>query len=101
MGLMKIVFSRKGVDSAAGGCASVIVNERPLSLPIPTSMPTATRYGDLVAPIPTIAYDVSRGRLSAERPCHLDPDIDQGVFATARPFGWRGALGQVSAALSH
>jgi hypothetical protein len=98
---MKIVFSRKGVDSAAGRCASVLVDGRAISLPIPTSMPTATRYGDLAAPIPAIASDVSSGRLSADRFCHLDPDIDKAAFTASRPAGWRGALGQVSAALSH
>jgi hypothetical protein len=100
-GLVKIIFSRKGVDSAAGRCASAVVDGRPISLPIPTSMPTATRYGDLAAPIPTIALDLSRGRLAFDQPCHLDPDIDREALGAARPLGWRGALGQVSAALSH
>ena len=98
---MKIIFSRKGVDSAAGRCASALVNGRPVSLPIPTSMPTATRYGDLAAPISAIACDLSRGRLASYQPCHLDPDIDREALEVARPLGWRGALGQVSAALSH
>jgi hypothetical protein len=44
---MKIIFSRKGVDSAAGRCASPLLAGRPLSLPIPTRMPTATKYRDL------------------------------------------------------
>jgi hypothetical protein len=99
--LVKIIFSRKGVDSAAGRCASALVDGRPISLPIPTSMPTATRYGDLAAPIPTLARDLSRGRLAADQPCHLDPDIDREGLGAARPLGWRGALGQVAAALSH
>ena len=98
---MKIIFSRKGVDSAAGRCASVLVNGRAISLPIPTSMPTVTRYRDLAAPIPEIASDVSSGRLAADRLCHLDPDIDRSALAAPRQNGWRGALGQVSAALSH
>ena len=98
---MRIVFSRKGVDSAAGRCASALVEGRAVSLPIPTSMPSATRYSDLAAPIPSIASDVSSGRLSADRFCHLDPDIDRSALAVPRPKGWRGALGQVSAALSH
>lgn len=98
---MKIVFSRKGVDSAAGGCASPLVSGRPLSLPIPTSMPTSTCYRDLGQPISDIARDLSRGRLSGDRACHLDPDIDRMSLAGQRPPAWRGALGQVSAALSH
>lgn len=98
---MKIIFSRKGVDSAAGECASAIVDGRPFSLPIPTSMPTPTCYGDLAEPMSTIASDLSGGRLSPNRSCHLDPDIDQAALKASRPPGWRGALGQVSAALSH
>ena len=98
---MKIIFSRKGVDSAAGRCASALVDGRPISLPIPTSMPTATRYGDLAPLIAAVAYDLSRGGLAFDRPCHLDPDIDRDALRIARPLGWRGALGQASAALSH
>lgn len=98
---MKIIFSRKGVDSAAGRCASALVDGRPISLPIPTSMPTATSYGDLAVPISVIANDLSNGRLASDRPCHLDPDIDPNTLRIERPPGWRGALGQVSAALSH
>jgi Nucleotide modification associated domain 3 len=98
---MKIIFSRKGVDSAAGQCASAIVDGRPVSLPIPTSMPTVTRYGDLSEPIPAMAYDLSRGRLAYDQACHLDPDIGRHALRGTRPTGWRGALGQVSAALAH
>lgn len=98
---MKIIFSRKGVDSAAGRGASAIVAGRPVSLPIPTSMPTATRYGDLKAPIPAIAHDLTHGHLAFDRPCHLDPDIEREALSAPRPTGWRGALGQASAALSH
>jgi hypothetical protein len=98
---MKIIFSRKGVDSATGRCASPLVEGRAISLPIPTSMPTSTRYGDLSPSISAIAYDLSQGRLGSDQPCHLDPDIDPEALADTRPPGWRGALGQVAAALSH
>lgn len=98
---MKIIFSRKGVDSAAGRCASPIVNGRPISLPIPTSMPTATRYSDLAAQTSSIALDISKGRLGYSRACHLDPDIDREALGSERPNDWRGALGQVSTSLSH
>jgi len=98
---MKIVFSRKGVDSAAGRCASPLVNGQPCSLPIPTSMPTSTCYEDLAQPMSDMARDLSGGRLPGDRTCHLDPDIDRMSLADPRPPGWRGALGQVSSALSH
>jgi hypothetical protein len=83
------------------GCASALVDGRPISLPIPTSMPTATRYRDLAAPIPEIVRDLTGGRLTCDQPCHLDPDIDRSALRMTRPQGWRGALGQASAALSH
>ena len=98
---MKIIFSRKGVDSAAGQCASAIIDGRPVSLPIPTSMPTATCYRHLAPSIATLARDLSHGRLGADKPCHIDPDIDREAIAAPRPLSWGGALGQVAAALSH
>lgn len=97
---MRVIFSRKGVDSAAGQCASPLIGERPISLPIPTREPSPTSYGQLSADLRALAHDLSGGRLSGERHCHLDPDIDPAAL-DVRPTGWRGALGQVSSALSH
>lgn len=97
---MRVIFSRKGVDSAAGKCASPLIGERPVSLPIPTREPSPTTYGQLSAELRGLAHDLSGGRLSGARTCHLDPDIDPAAIA-ARLMGWRGALGQVSSALSH
>ena len=90
---MKIIFSRKGVDSAAGRCASALVDGRPISLPIPTSMPTATRYCDLAAPIPAIARDLTRGRLAADQLCHLDPDVDRECFGDNKANGLARRVG--------
>lgn len=97
---MRVIFSRKGVDSTAGKCASPLIGERPVSLPIPTREPSPTTYGQLSAELRGLALDLSGGRLSGARTCHLDPDIDPAAIAV-RPVGWRGALGQVSSALSH
>jgi hypothetical protein len=97
---MKVIFSRKGVDSAAGQCASALVGNRPISLPIPTREPTPATYCQLNRELSWMARDLSRGALAGTRPCHLDPDIDRDALAT-RPQGWRGALGQVSSSLSH
>ena len=69
---MRIIFSRKGFDSAAGGGPSPIVDGRPVSLPIPDSKGFArTTYaqrglGDLVSA-------ASRGRLGPDDLCHDDP----------------------------
>ena len=97
---MRVVLSRKGVDSAAGKCASPLIGKRPISLPIPTLEPSPTSYGQLNSDLRALAHDLSGGRLSGERSCHLDPDIEIAAL-DVRPTGWRGALGQVSSALSH
>ena len=96
---MKVIFSRKGFDSSAGGCPSPIVAGRPLSLPIPTSMPSLTTFRELPDPLPALVSDLTRGRVSLEKRCHLDPDLDAS-FGN-RPADWRGSLGQVAAAQGH
>ncbi|BDI61910.1 hypothetical protein [Qipengyuania nanhaisediminis] len=68
---MRIVFSRKGFDSSAGGGPSPIVGGRPISLPIPAGTASATTYGDLG--LGEHAAKASRGRLSGGDACHHDP----------------------------
>ncbi|APE27770.1 hypothetical protein [Aurantiacibacter gangjinensis] len=88
---MKIVFSRKGFDSSAGGGPSPIVDGRPISLPIPASGALSrTTYGELG--LGEHAASASRGRLGADSLCHHDPMfLDDG----------RAILGQCSAAQTH
>ena len=68
---MRIIFSRKGFDSAAGGGASPIVNGQPVSLPIPAGAASQTSYGDLG--LGDHAAKASRGWLGADDLCHHDP----------------------------
>jgi hypothetical protein len=68
---MRIVFSRKGFDSSAGGGPSPIVDGRPVSLPIPAGAASLTTYGDLG--LGEHAARASRGRLGAADLCHHDP----------------------------
>ncbi len=68
---MRIIFSRKGFDSAAGGGASPIVGGKPISLPIPSGGHSATTYGDLG--LGEYAAEASRARLGAGDHCHHDP----------------------------
>lgn len=96
---MKLILSRKGFDSSAGGVPSPIVDGRPVSLPIPTRMPTPITFGDLPEPIPTLVEQLTRNRHTRATPCHLDPDIDPTCLPRAP--GWRGSLGQVGAAQGH
>ncbi|MEE4200733.1 hypothetical protein [Erythrobacter sp.] len=68
---MRIVFSRKGFDSSAGGGPSPITGGRPVSLPIPAGAASTTTYGDLG--LGEAAAKASRGRLGARDLCHHDP----------------------------
>lgn len=92
---MKIVFSRKGFDSSAGGGPSPIVDGRPVSLPIPAprkddSAASVTTYGDLG--LGDHAALASRGRLGAQDLCHHDPMFLDGGTCL---------LGQCGAAQTH
>lgn len=99
---MKFVFSRKGFDSSAGGCASPIAPDgRMVSLPIPGGVSPA-RYRDIATPLGPmglLAHQLSRGRVSGHHCAHLDPDLDPS--ALPRQPGWLASLGQVNAAQSH
>ena len=68
---MKVIFSRKGFDSAAGGGPSPIVGGKPVSLPIPSGGFSATTYGDLG--LGELARTASRGALGPDDFCHYDP----------------------------
>nr|WP_137677679.1 hypothetical protein [Parerythrobacter lutipelagi] len=68
---MRIIFSRKGFDSAAGGGPSPIVDGRPVSLPIPSGGYSRTTYGDLG--LGDLASEASRGRFGSDELCHHDP----------------------------
>ncbi|WP_156839902.1 Nmad3 family putative nucleotide modification protein [Novosphingobium aquimarinum] len=86
---MKIVFSRKGFDSTAGGVPSPIVDGVPVSLPIPAADRSSTSYaqrghGDLVEA-------VTRGRIARDALCHDDP-----MFADGHVW-----FGQCAAAEGH
>ena len=69
---MKIVFSRKGFDSTAGGGPSPIVDDVPVTLPIPDTKGIArTTYGDLG--LGELAEKASRGKFGRDSLCHHDP----------------------------
>jgi hypothetical protein len=86
---MKLIFSRKGFDSAAGKCPSPIIDDRPLSMPIPASSSSTTTYADLG--LGTIVEQITRGRIAGDALCHHDPMFHQGECL----------LGQCGAAQSH
>ncbi|WP_284126614.1 Nmad3 family putative nucleotide modification protein [Parerythrobacter aestuarii] len=87
---MRIIFSRKGFDSAAGGGASPIIDGCPVSLPIPSAGWSQTTYADLG--LGGAVHRASRGKLGTDDHCHHDPmflDDDTCLF------------GQCSAAQTH
>ena len=86
---MKLVFSRKGFDSATGGFPSPIVDGVPVSLPIPAAGRSHTTYADLG--LGALVERVTGSRLTGASLCHCDPMFEAG----------RCAFGQIGAAQSH
>lgn len=104
---MKIVLSRKGMDSQYGGIPSPIIKSEKgywkfYSLPIPTEN-SNIRYSDLTLyddiKVSKFINDVSPRSTRSEY-CHLDPDIRESCFKT-RPENWKRSFGQVKSAQSH
>ena len=101
---MKIILSRKGFDSSVGGVASPILpSGRLCSLPIPAADgENAPRYRDILfdgQSLGKLVHDLTRGKISPDRPAHLDPDINSESVPRLR--GWRGAFGQAGIAEKH
>lgn len=88
--VMRIIFSRKGFDSAAGGGPSPIIDGRPVTLPIPGAAGCGTTYGSLG--LGQHAAKASRGRYDEHGFCHHDP-----MFLADGTC----LFGQVGAAQSH
>lgn len=86
---MRIVFSRKGFDSAAGGSPSPIVDGCPLSLPIPARDRSRTTYAD--RDLGPLVEQVTRERIDRHALCHDDP-----MFSGSHCW-----FGQAGAAQSH
>lgn len=107
---MKVILSRKGFDSAAGGYPSphFIENGRLLSFPIPednneNNIDTGRTYEDLLFDNNTSYLDVMKmlGINKFEgKYVHLDPDINSSVI-NSRHDSWRGLFGQSSSAQTH
>lgn len=100
---MKIILSRKGFDSASGGCPSPILPDGRLrSLPIPDCRSTVrytSIYADDYYPTGDIVESLTRRKISASSRAHLDPDIDP--LSKKRDSKWRGVFGQCGASQSH
>jgi hypothetical protein len=107
---MRIILSRKGFDSAAGGYPSPFFREsgRLLSFPIPedngqNDVDTGKTYADLRFDDKSSYLDIMKQlgiNKFINRYVHLDPDINFTVFNN-RQSDWRGLFGQSSSAQSH
>lgn len=99
---MKLVLSRKGFDSVAGGVPSPILEDGTMiSLPIPERGATVT-YDELKPrgyDLGAIVEDLTRGRLSRRTRVHLDPMIEP--HSPNKRSHWVPAFGQAGAAQKH
>lgn len=98
---MKLILSRKGFDSSAGGCPSPILPDgRLLTLPIPDRH-SLIRYGDIDfgEDYGTLLSQLTGGRLNRGSRAHHDPDLVASHLP--RSPGWRPVLGQSGAAQGH
>ncbi len=99
---VRLIFSRKGFDSASGGCPSPILPDGSmLSLPIPDKR-SPVRYRDLIwkgRDVGELVEQLTRGRQRGDYRAHVDPDLRPDL--RRRAAGWRPALGQRGPAQGH
>lgn len=99
---MKLIFSRKGFDSSAGGVPSPIFPDgRMVSLPIPDER-SQVSYADISyhgASLGPLVSQLTRGRISSHFRAHIAPDLAQNSLP--RLDGWRPIFGQTGPAQSH
>ena len=108
---MKVILSRKGLDSAAGGGASYITSNGDLIwIPIPetdsvghstTYQAIQTKFGNLgnfVAPL-WIRQNGHKQYLRPQSKAHLDPDLC--CTSLPRKTGWIAAFGQRTPSAVH
>ncbi|MBI4881383.1 MAG: hypothetical protein HY812_17235 [Planctomycetes bacterium] len=96
---MRLILSRKGFDSSAGGTPSpVFPDGSMLSLPIP-EWGSETSYAEIAwsgRPVGRIVEELTKGKVRSRCGAHLDPDLR--AEALPRALRWRPAFGQAGAA---
>lgn len=92
---MKLILSRKGFDSAAGGVASPILPDGSMiSLPIPAKS-SSIRYEDITIrghSLGSLVSRLTRGKLKPHFSAHHDPDLEASAYRRER--GWLPLFGQ-------
>lgn len=99
---MRLILSRKGFDSSAGGCPSPVLPDGSLCvLPIPDASSgiryDQVRFGE--RRLGKLVRDLSGGRVGAGDGAHMDPDLSAEAYPRAQ--GWRPLLGQTGSAQGH
>lgn len=99
---MRLILSRKGFDSSAGGTPSpVFPDGRFTVLPIPDDDAPLT-YGDIHSqqgPLGNLLTQLTGDPYWPHRSAHLDPDLLP--ESASRAKGWRPSLGQMGTAQAH
>ncbi|MDK9558702.1 hypothetical protein QQF73_13790 [Marinobacter sp. M216] len=99
---MRLILSRKGFDSSAGGCPSPVLPDSSLCvLPIPDDQ-SRIRYDEVrfgERRLGKLVRDLSGGRVRGGDGAHLDPDLIADAYP--RQGGWRPVLGQTGSAQGH
>ncbi len=99
---MKLILSRKGFDSSAGGCPSPVFPDSSFyTLPIPDPR-SRIAYKDINHQginVGKLVSGLTGNRRGGTRKAHLDPDLIADVYS--RETGWRPCLGQTGAAQGH
>ena len=99
---MRLILSRKGFDSSAGGVPSPIFPDgRMLSLPIPDrySEITYSAISHAGESLGTLVSGLTGGAVPDHHGAHLDPDLT--ASSLPRLPGWRPLFGQAGPAQSH
>lgn len=99
---MRLILSRKGFDSSAGGCPSPwFADGRAYALPIPDAR-SRLRYRDIEhqgVNVGDLVVGLTGDPGRRDDGAHLDPDLIAGDYP--RQPGWRPLLGQTGTAQSH
>ena len=100
---MKIIFSRKGFDSALGRVPSPILPDGKMCLlPIPMSGDGCIPYQSISigqTNLGRLVFDLTKGKISPTDTAHLDPDVYHENLQ--RHPRWRPLFGQTGAAQGH
>ena len=102
---MKVILSRKGMDSKSGGMASPILPDGTLlSLPIPDNT-AGTAYKDLCYKGQSLEEIIRqlcpKFDFSKNQTCHLDPDIYKEIEGRTANTEWKAAFGQHGVSAVH